>query len=175
MLAIDALQSSGDEYASSDLDSSSSSFDWQEGRARSADAWVSPGRPELTERLLFAFIEPPVPAAEVSAFIRSTLRTVAPLMPVDLLPSSRGAMILRCGSLEDRDSLRRLSPLNGEGSNLFLQAPEETTNRFFCVPTWLAFVAIVDYPNEHRHEKQDQGVLPGLLRGGRVRPGLPHQ
>lgn len=52
--------------------------------------------------------------AEVSAFIHSVLLSVAPLMPDDLLPSSRGAMILRCGSLEDQDSLRLLSPFPNE-------------------------------------------------------------
>jgi hypothetical protein len=108
-----------EEYESGELDSDSSdSFTWHEGWARRADAWVSPGRAELTERLLFAFIEPSVPMAEVNAFIRSALRSVAPLLPVDLLPSSRGAMILRCESAVERDSLLLLSPITGEGAPL---------------------------------------------------------
>jgi hypothetical protein len=87
------------------------------GRPRHADAWVSPGREEVTERLLFAFIEPSVPMTDVSAFIRSTLRLVAPLLPVDLIPSSRGAMILHCGLVGDHDSLHLLGPISGEGEH----------------------------------------------------------
>lgn len=161
-VGIGAPPSSDDEYASGDLDSSSSGFDWQEGRTRSVDAWAFPGRLELTERLLFVFIEPSVPAAEVSVFIHSALRPVAPLVPVDILPSPKGAMILRCGSLEEQDSLRRLSPLNGEGSHIFLQTPEETTNRFFHVPTWLAFVAIADFPIEHWYEAKIKECFRGF-------------
>lgn len=139
-------------------------------RARSAEAWVSLGRPELIERLLFAFIEPPVPATKVSAFIRATLLLMAPLMPIELLPSSRGAMILRCASLDDRDSLRRLSPLNGEGSNLFLQVPKETTNRFYRTPTWLAFVAIADFPNEHWYESKIKQCFRGFCEVAEIDP-----
>lgn len=87
--------------------------------------------------------------AEVNAFIRSALRSVAPLLPVDLLLSSRGAMILRCESAAERDSLLLLSPITGEGAPLFLHRPEETSNRFFRIPTWLAFMAVVDFPIEH--------------------------
>lgn len=139
-----------EEYASGELDSTSSdSFTWHEGRAWHVDAWVSPGRAELTERLLFAFIEPSVPMADVSAFIRSALRSVALLLPVDLPPFSRDAMILRCESATERDSLLLHSPIAGDGATLFLQKPEETSNRFYRIPTWLAFVAVVDFPNEH--------------------------
>jgi hypothetical protein len=54
---LDAFDSSGEEYASGDLDNSSSDggSSWHEGRPRHVDAWVSPGRNVLTERLLFAF------------------------------------------------------------------------------------------------------------------------
>ena len=105
--------SSAEEYASGELDygSDSSGSSWQEGRPRHAEAWLSPGRDSLNERLLFAFIEPPVPMSEVSAFIRDALRTVAPLQPVDLLPSSLGAMLLRCESLAARDCLHRFTPV----------------------------------------------------------------
>ncbi|KAG0514551.1 hypothetical protein BDA96_10G201900, partial [Sorghum bicolor] len=65
-----------------------------EGRARHADAWVSPRRPELCERMLYTFIEPPVHPDEVSASICAALLSVAPLVPIDLLPTSHGAMLL---------------------------------------------------------------------------------
>ena len=147
--------SSEEEFASGDPasdDSSSDVFSWQEGRASHADAWVSPGRPELCERMLYAFIEPPVHPDEVSACIRAALLGVAPLVPVDLLPSSHGAMLLRATSAASRDSLRLLSPIAGDGFTVFLQKPHETANRFFRVPTWLAFVAVVDFPLEHWYE-----------------------
>lgn len=152
---LDAFESLGDEYASGELDSSSSDgFSWHEGRARHVDTWVSPGHADLTERLLFAFIEPSVPVDEVSAFIRNALRLVAPLLPVDLLPSSRGAMLLRCESVGDHDSLHLHNPISLDGSQLILQKPEETSNRFYRIPTWLAFVAVTDFPNEHRYESK---------------------
>jgi len=145
---MDASDSSGEEFGSGDLDSSSDDA-WQQTRLRHAEAWVSPGRAELSERLLFAFVEPPVPMMEVSFFLRSALRALAPRLPVDLLPSSRGAMLLRCESAVDRDLLHRLGPVSHEGHMLYLQKPEETSNRFFRVPAWLAFVAVTDFPNEH--------------------------
>lgn len=169
-VGIDAFQDTSDEYESGELDSSESSDSWQQDHAWFVDAWVSPGRDELTDHLLFAFIEPFVPAAEVSAFIRSALRSVAPLLPVDLLPSSRGAMILRCGSLAERDSLHLLSPIACEGSELFLQRPEETTNRFYRVPTWLAFVAIVDFPNEHWYESKINDCFRGFCEVAEIDP-----
>ncbi|XP_066360865.1 uncharacterized protein [Miscanthus floridulus] len=109
---IDAFQSSGDEYESGDLDSSSDGFSWQEGHARSIDAWVSPGRDDLTERLLFAFIEPSVPVGE----------------------------------------------------------PEETSSRFFRVPTWLAFVFIVDFPNEHWYESKIKECFLGFCEVAEIDP-----
>ena len=145
---MDASDSSGEEFGSGDLDSSSDDA-WQQTRLRHAEAWVSPGRAELSERLLFAFVEPPVPMLEVSFFLRSALRALAPRLPVDLLPSSRGALLLRCESAADRDLLHRLGPVSHEGHMLHLQKPEETSNRFFRVPAWLAFVAVTDFPNEH--------------------------
>ena len=48
--------------------------------------------------------------------------------------------------------MRLLSPIAGEGFTIFLQKPEETVNRFFRVPTWLAFVAVVDFSLEHWYE-----------------------
>ena len=111
---IDTFLSDDEEYESGDLDTTSSEFSW-EGRTNSADAWVSPGRDELSERLIFAYIEPTLPVAEVTTFICAALRSVVPLHSVDLLPSSRGDMRLRCDSRQERDSLRALSPIVHEG------------------------------------------------------------
>jgi hypothetical protein len=65
--------------------------------------------------LLFAFIDPPVSVMEVSAFLRAALASVAPLMPVELLPSSMGAMICRCQIVAYRDALREFSPVIHKG------------------------------------------------------------
>lgn len=163
--------SSGEEYESGELDTSGSDeFSWHEGRARHVDAWVSPGRPELTEHLLFAFIEPSVPMADVSPFIRNALRLVDPLLPVDLLPSSRGAMLLRCESMSARDSLHRHNPISLHGTQLILQKPEETSNRFFRIPTWLAFVAVSDFPNEHWYEPKIKECFKGFSEVAEINP-----
>jgi hypothetical protein len=160
----DVVVSSGEEYASGELDSASngSGSSWQEGRPRHAEPWVSPSRGELTERLLFAFIEPPVPMLEVSAYICNALCIVALLQSVDLLPSSMGAMLLRCESLEARDSLHLLGPIGFGGSMLHLQKPEETSSRFFRVPVWLAFVFVVGFPNEHWYEEKIKDCFRGF-------------
>ena len=164
--------SSAEEYASGELDSGSDSSrsSWQGGRPRHAEAWVSPGRASLNERLLFAFIEPPVLMSEVSAFIRDALRTVAPLQPVDLLPSSLGAMLLRCESLAARDCLHRFTPIRLGGSLLHLQKPEETPNRFFRVPVWLAFVFVIGFPNEHWYEEKIRDCFRGFPEIAEIDP-----
>jgi len=92
---------------------------------------VSPGCGKLTERLLFTFIEPHVPMLEVSMYIRDALCSVAPLLPVDLLPSSMGAMLLRYEFSTARDSLQLLGPIHYAGSVLQLQKPKETSNNFY--------------------------------------------
>jgi hypothetical protein len=163
--------SSEEEYESGELDTSGSDeFSWHEGRDQHVDAWVSPGRPELIERLLFAFIEPSVPMAEVSPFIRNALRLVDPLLPVDLLPSSRGAMLLRCESMSARNSLHRHSPISLHGTQLVLQKPKETSNRFFCIPTWLAFVIVSDFPNEHWYEPKIKECFKGFSEVAEIDP-----
>lgn len=158
---------------SGDLQSSDSGFDgdsWQLGRPAFAEAWVSPGRPELSERMLFAFIEPPVQMLEVSALIRNALSYVRPLLPVDLLPSSRGAMLLRCANFSDRESLHRLSPLTFDGHVLYFERPEETSDRFFRIPTWLAFVAVVDFPIEHWYDGKIQECFSSFCNVVEVDP-----
>lgn len=164
--------SSGEEYASGELDSGSDSSgsSWQAGRPSHAEAWVSPGRAELNERLLFAFIEPPVHMLDVSSFIRSALRSVAPLQPVDLLPSSTGAMLLRCESLAARECLHRLAPIHFEGSLLHLQRPEETSNRFFRVPVWLAFVFVLGFPTEHWYAEKIKDCFRGFAEVAEIDP-----
>lgn len=58
-------------------------------------------------------------------------------------------MILRCDSRQERDLLHALSPIVHEGVELSFDGPDETSNRFYRVPPWIAYVAVVDFPNEH--------------------------
>ena len=136
-----AFGSSDDEAESGDFpgsDSSSEGDSWQRGRPAYADAWVSPGRPELGERLL--------------------------------LPSSRGALILRCASFPERESLHLLSPISFDGHELHLLKPEETSDRFFRIPTWLAFVAVLDFPIEHWYDGKIQKCFTGFGNVAEVDP-----
>jgi len=120
--------------------------------------------------MLVAFIEPPVPALEVSAFIRNALRTVAPLQPVDLLQSSLGAMILRCESQEARDSLLQFGPISHGGSLLHLLKPEDTSNRFFRVPVWLAFVHVDWFPIEHWYTEKIKECFSSFAEVAEIDP-----
>ena len=169
---VEGVVSSTEEYVSGELEldsvSSASGSSWHD--PRHADAWVSPGRAEPSQRLLFAFIEPPVPALEVSAFIRNALRTVAPLQPVDLLQSSLGAMILRCESPEARDSLHLLGPISLGGSLLHLLKPEDTTNHFFRVPVWLAFVHVDWFPIEHWYTEKIKECFSSFAEVAEIDP-----
>jgi len=171
---MEGVESSGEEYASGELEldsvSSASGSSWHEGRPRHADAWVSPGHDELSKRLLFAFIEPPVPALKVSVFIRNALRTVAPLQPVDLLQSSMGAMILRSESSEARDSLHLLGPISLGGSLLHLLKPEDTANRFFRVPVWLAFVYVDWFPIDHWYAEKIKECFSSFAEVAEIDP-----
>lgn len=164
--------SSAEEFASGELDSGSdgSGSSWQGGHPSHAEAWVSPGRAELNDRLLYAFIEPPVPMLDVSAYLRNALRSVAPLQPIDLLPSSMGAMLLRCESLAARDRLHLLGPISFGGSVLYLLKPEETSNRFFRVPVWLAFVFVIGFPTEHWYEDKIRDCFRGFAEVVEVDP-----
>ena len=92
------------------------------------------------------------------------------LLSVDLIPSSRGAMILRCASVGDRDFLHRRRPISGVGGTLLLLKPEETSNRFFRIPTWLAFVAVVDFPNEHWYETKIHECFRGFSNVAEIDP-----
>lgn len=160
---IDAFDDDSDAEVGSDAfdGSSSSEFSW-EGRARSVDAWLAPGRYEVLDRLLFAYIDPPVPVADVNAFLRGALATVEPLMPVEFLPTTRGAMLFRCEDQVARDTLRSYSPIFREGVQLSLQRPDECSNRFFRVPPWLAYVHVLDFPNEHWYEDKIKDAFRGF-------------
>ena len=71
------------------------------------------------------------------------------MVRVELLPSSRGVMLLRFATAADRDLVRGMSPIMHDGATLELERPEETSNRFFREPEWLAYIAVVDNPPEH--------------------------
>lgn len=169
-LGVEAISSGGGEEVNSDAFDSSSSDSWEERRTISRDAWVSPGRPELTARLLFAFIDPPVPPTEVSAFLRAALATVALSLPVELLPSTMGAMIGRCQSHFERDALRAYSPILHDGVQLTLLRPDETPNQFFRVPPWLAYVIVTHYPNEHWYASKIMESFAGFCGVAEIDP-----
>lgn len=90
-VGIDAFGNSEEEVGSDAFDhSSNSDFSW-EGRAHSVQAWVSPGNYDVLDRLLFAFINPPILVVDVNPTLRAALASVEPHMPVEFLPSTRGA------------------------------------------------------------------------------------
>ncbi|CAN6210020.1 unnamed protein product [Urochloa humidicola] len=160
--SIDGLASDEEEIESGDFSSSAedgkvsvgepsdgSDMENWEGRTHSVEVWLPRGDVDAARRLAFADISPPEACTNAASFIRAALSTVAPLIPVELLPSSREVMLLRFASYVDREHVRTLSPINHDGAELKLERPEETSNRFFRSPDWLAYVSVVDYPPEH--------------------------
>jgi hypothetical protein len=79
-------------------------------------------------------------------------------------------MLLRFANEEERDSLRLLSPIAADGSAIFLQKPNETANRFFRVPTWLAFVFVIDFPVEHWYEDKIRECFRGFANVAEIEP-----
>ncbi|KAG2591410.1 hypothetical protein PVAP13_5NG479886 [Panicum virgatum] len=132
-----------------DIDTDPEDPAYWDGRIHSLDVWLPQGHEDVAARLAFAYVTPAEAGASVALFLRAALASVAPTVPVELLPSSRGAMLLRFTSAADREAVRELSPFTHAGATLELERPQETSNRFFREPEWLAYLAVVDYPPEH--------------------------
>jgi hypothetical protein len=126
--------------------------DW-EGRVHSLEVWLSRGQAEVVSCLAFTWIAPAEVCANATSFIHSAIASVLPKVPVELLPPLGAAMQLRFATLAERELARNLSPINFQGAHLTLERPEETPNRFFRKPQWLARVAVVGYPPKHWHEE----------------------
>lgn len=131
--------------------SDGSSLDW-DGRTPHIEAWVPQGCRETNDKLIYAYLDQHLPLSAAEEFIQNILRTAAPGIQFQMLPSSRGIKLLRFYSRADRDEVRLMSPLLADGLQLKLECPEETDNRFFRQPQWLAFAMIVDFPTEHWSE-----------------------
>lgn len=150
---IDAFDDDSKEEVESDAFDGSFSFElsW-EGRAHSVNVWLSPRRYEMLDRLLFAYIDPPIPLAKVSGFLRAALAMVEPLMSVKFLPTTWGGMLFRCEDLVVRDTLRSHNPIFHEGDQPSMQRPNECSNRFYWVLPWLAYVHVLYFPNERWYD-----------------------
>ncbi|CAO2150256.1 unnamed protein product [Urochloa humidicola] len=140
------------ESGDSEFDSEFDDAGYWEGRTEWLAVWLPAGDDRVNERLAFVDVLPAEVCANIANFLRAALSAVAPLVHVELLPSSRGAMLLQFATLADREFVRGLSSIHHEGVVLTLTRPEETCNRFFRVPEWLAYVAVLDFPPEHWFE-----------------------
>jgi hypothetical protein len=58
-------------------------------------------------------------------------------------------LLLRFATPAIWELVRDASPINFQGARLSLERPQETSNCFFRSPSWLAQVAVTDYPPEH--------------------------
>jgi hypothetical protein len=76
------------------------------------------GQEDVAARLAFAYIDPAAAVGSAALFIRQALGAVAPQIQVELLPSSRGAMLLRFVVEQDRELVRNLSPIEHNGATL---------------------------------------------------------
>ena len=53
---------------------------------------------------------------------------------------------------------------------LILQKPEDTSNRFFRIPTWLAFVFVIDFPPEHWYANKIRECFSGFAEVAEIDP-----
>jgi hypothetical protein len=143
--------------------------DW-EGRVHSLEVWLPRGQIEVAARLAFAYVSPAEVCASVAPFIRAAIASVFPQISVELLPSSRGAMLLRFAMPALRELVRDASPINFQGARLSLERPQETPNRFFRSPSWLAQVAVTDYPPEHWNAEHIRRSFSGFCNVVEIDP-----
>ncbi|CAL5036581.1 unnamed protein product [Urochloa decumbens] len=143
--------------------------DW-DGRAPMLEVCLPRGEEEYAARLAFAYITPAEHVGCAAAFLRAALGSAVPHIPVELLPSSRGAMLLRFATIAHRELVRGMSPILHDGISLELERPEETDNRFFREREWLVYVAVKDYPPEHWNEPHIRNSFRGFCQLVEVDP-----
>jgi hypothetical protein len=103
---------------------SGSLADW-EGRAHSLEVWLPRGQAAVAARLAFAIITPSEVCADAAPFIRSAIASVLPEVSVLLVPSWRGAMVLRFATPAERELARSFSPILFEGGSWRLRGAGE--------------------------------------------------
>lgn len=171
---IDAFTDQNDDEVESDAfsdedNSIGSEFSW-EGRCHAVDAWLPPSRYDVLERLLFTYIDPSLPIAEVNGFLHAALAIAEPSMLVEFSPSSWGAMLFRCRTLADRDLLRGYSPIVHEGTELTMQCLDECSNCFYHVPPWLGYVHVDNFLEEHWDEDKIKATFHGFCEVMEIDP-----
>ncbi|TVU23342.1 hypothetical protein EJB05_25699, partial [Eragrostis curvula] len=116
-----------------------------------AEQWLPQGRWRAVARYAYAYVSGDA-IANPAPFIRAAMHVAAPLLNFELLPSSRGAMLLRFATIADCEFAHTLSPLMYGSTRVDLELSANTDNRFFRDPEWLALLAVTDFPLEHWFE-----------------------
>lgn len=111
------------------------------------DIWVARGRDEANLRYAYVSVLPAV--AQPAIFIRDALESELGAIQVEMLPSSRGAMLACFPAVEERETAMQMSPFLFQGHRVELERSEETSNRFHCAPRWLGYLSVRDFPIEH--------------------------
>ena len=127
--------------------------------------WVPQGDWVEASRYAFAFISPAHAAANPAPKVWGALRRIFPAgapPQVDLLPSSRGAMLLRFSTFGDRDSTVNLGRVDHADYSIEFVRPEDTDNRFTAEESWLVFVSASDFPLEHWFPNHIRAALAGI-------------
>lgn len=103
-------------------------------------------------RLAYVFL-PCFAAVNATPFILEAMHSVAPGLLFEMLPSSQGAMLLRFLSHPEREVAMGLRPIIFEGTHVELERCEESSNRFFKKPEWLAYLSVKEFPPEQWFEE----------------------
>ncbi|TVU18768.1 hypothetical protein EJB05_34881, partial [Eragrostis curvula] len=109
---------------------------------------VPQGRWRAVARYAYAYLSSNV-AANPAPFIHAALHAAAPDLAFELLPSSRGNMLLRFPNIAACEFAVTLSPIYHDGGTMELEHSADTGNRFLDTPEWLAYISVLDYPLEH--------------------------
>lgn len=102
-----------------------------------AEIWMPQGQWRAAARYAYCYVGE-MAAPNPAPFIRSVLDSVAQGLVFELLPSSRGSMLLRFRTTADCEFAISRSPVVFEGVKLELERSADTSNRFQHEPEWLA-------------------------------------
>jgi len=76
---------------SGDIDTDPEDPAYWDGRVHSLEVWFPRGDEDMAARLAFAYVAPSEVSTSIALFLHAALATVAPMVRVELLPSSRGS------------------------------------------------------------------------------------
>ncbi|KAK3126354.1 hypothetical protein QOZ80_7AG0555300 [Eleusine coracana subsp. coracana] len=146
-----ALQLSPGERGSVSSKTASSASPASSGRQCFLEVFLKPGRHAEAAVFAYVFLNPPHEVLSPAPFIWEAVRTALPHASFDVLPSSRGSMLLRFQSAADCAEAVQRSPLLHEDIRVDLQPHDRSSACRHA--TRLVALSVLEFPLAHWHEE----------------------